>query len=274
MRIESGSPYDDCLRRIVPEHISHMEPLPSVTTASQRLAHAGATSRQHDVESQLSRSETVVTRRPLRPDSSPETFVHTHPNQYTSRIVAMQKSETQQAAALRLFLDCFYYTCGFRAWYQRGEFKGIITTFTCEEQERPEFTEEEQKKYVRCHAVMNHLQHMPGIYKKDIRWLVGRKSEFHKLHTAHHSMNVRAMAVYLERLVKVAQPRQRGIAITKAFGYLTGYVSFEEAYNNETETRRFTDEGIKGPSPLYAGPNDDDETDDEIVDADIQFISV
>ena len=130
------------------------------------------------------------------------------------------------------------------------------------------------KKYVRWHAVMDHLPKMPGVYKKDIRWLVGKKSEFDKLHTAHHSMIVRAMAVYLERLVKVAQPRQRGTAISKAFTYLTGYSSFEDAYYNETEKRRFTNEGIEGPLPLFAGPNNDDESDDEIVDADIQFVRI
>lgn len=160
----------------------------------------------------MSPSQSLVTRRPLRLDSFPDTFVQPHPKEYTSRIVALQESETRQTAALRVFLHCFYYTCGFRAWHQREEFKGIIITFAhtnFEERERPEFAEEEKKKYVRWHAVMDHFPQMPGIYKKDIRWLVGKKSEFDKLHMAHHSMDVRDMAVHLERLVKVTQPRQR-----------------------------------------------------------------
>lgn len=60
----------------------------------------------------------------------------------------------------------------FRPWYQREEFKGTIITFMCtnfKERERPEFTEQENKKYVRWHAVMNHLPQMPGKYKNDIR---------------------------------------------------------------------------------------------------------
>ena len=130
MRVESESPSEDRLRRIVLEHLSHIEPLPPATTASQRLSDAVSAACHHDAKCQLSPSQTVVTRRPLRLDSSPDTFVHTHPKEYTSRIVAQEESKTQQTAALRVFLDCFYYTCGFRAWYQRDEFKGIIITFT------------------------------------------------------------------------------------------------------------------------------------------------
>ena len=87
-------------------------------------------------------------------------------------------------------------------------------------------------------------------------------------------MNVRAMAVYLEPLVKVAQPHQKGVAIAEAFAYLTGYTSFEEVYNNKIERRRFTNEEIKESLLLFARSNDDDENDDEIIDVDIQFVCI
>lgn len=74
-------------------------------------------------------------------------------------------------------------------------------------------------------------------------------------------MSVKAVAIHLERLVPSFQRRRRR-ALAKAFKWLTGYDSYVSAYENPTENRRFTDEGLIGQS-LQFEDSEDEWSDDE-----------
>jgi len=69
------------------------------------------------------------------------------------------------------------------------------------------------------------------------------------------------MAVYLERLSKTLTPERRKEAVLKAWQWMTGYDSYEAAYENEEETRVFTDEGVKGEYDPWRVPDGLDEDD-------------
>jgi hypothetical protein len=119
-----------------------------------------------------------------------------------------------------------------------------MLNFTCKNKQS--FTKDEQKVYVKYHAVMNALSTIPDMDEEDAMFLVGRLSGLDKLNRAHHELGVRPMAVYLERLSKTWTPERRKQAVMKAFTWLTGYMSYADAYNNESETGVFTDEGVVG----------------------------
>ena len=109
-------------------------------------------------------------------------------------------------------------------------------------------TEEEKKKYDKWGSVVNRIREIPGMDKQDAIFLVGRLAGRGKLDLAHHQMSVRAVAIHLERLCKSVQgethAKKRVNAIQKAFKFLTGYETFEEAYKNEREYRWMTDTGM------------------------------
>ena len=113
--------------------------------------------------------------------------------------------------------------------------------------ERP-LTEEEKKKYEKWGSVVNKIRDIPGMSKRDAIFLVGRLSGRDKLNLAHHQMPVRAIAIQLKRYCKLVQEEKQGKervnAIQKAFKFLTGYETFEEAYKNEREDRWMTDTGM------------------------------
>ena len=107
------------------------------------------------------------------------------------------------------------------------------------------YAKEEGKSFNRYHAVMSALDRIPNMDQKDCLYLVGRLSGLEKLDKAHNHLPVRTMAVYLERLSKTLTPERRKEAVLKAWQWMTGYDSYEAAYENEDETREFTDEEVK-----------------------------
>ena len=105
------------------------------------------------------------------------------------------------------------------------------------------------------------LPSIPNLDRKDCLYLVGRLSRVEKLNEAHHRLPVRSMAVYLERLSKTLPPERRKEAVLKAWQWMTGYDSYEAAYDNEEEMRIFTDEGIKGEYDPWRVTDDLDDDD-------------
>jgi len=225
----------------------------------------------------LSPSKTVVENRPMVIAPRPQTFVHAHPKSYTNEILSSIEAITTQKAAYRIFLDAFYYECGFRPWYQHPDFIEGITPHTLNAhvkgKNKQSFTEDEQKVYVKYHAVMNALPNIPDMDKKDAVFLVGRLSGFHTLNRAHHELGVRAMAIYLERLNKTWSPERRKQAVMKAFTWLTGYLSYEDAYSNEDETRVFTDKGVLGEYDQFKIPENIDLDDERQIEELMQYVS-
>jgi len=131
---------------------------------------------------------------------------------------------------------------------------------------------EEKKKYDKRGCVINKIREIPGMRKQDAIFLVGRLSGRGKLNLAHHQMSVRGVAVQLERLCESVQGekqgRERVEAIQKAFKFLTGYETFEEAYNNKRETRWMTDVGMSGdPTKRFAVTFDTSTLNDAQLDA-------
>ena len=59
------------------------------------------------------------------------------------------------------------------------------------------------------------------------------------------------MAVYLS---KTWFPERRKVAVMQVFAWLTGYSSYADAYDNESETRVFTDEGVVGEYDSFKVP--------------------
>lgn len=226
----------------------------------------------------LSPSKTVVQKCPMVIAPRPQTFVHTHPKSHANEIISSAKAIAAQKAAYRVFLDAFYYQCGYRLWHQRPDYIEGITPQTVNAdvkgKSEPSFTKDEQKVYVRYHAVMNALQNIPHMDEYDAMFLVGRWSGLDKLNRAHHALGVRPMAVYLERLSKTWSLEQRKQAVMKAFTWLTGYLSYEDAYNNESETRVFTDEGIVAEYDPFKIPENVDLNDKRQVREFMKFVSV
>jgi hypothetical protein len=109
------------------EHISRVDIVSPAPSPSQSYAKALQTAKERDMEWNLSPSKTVVQKRPMVTAPRPQTFIHTHPESHTNRIIAAAETATTQLAAYRLFLDAFYYECGFRQWFQRPEFIEGIT---------------------------------------------------------------------------------------------------------------------------------------------------
>lgn len=127
--------------------------------------------------------------------------------------------------------------------------------------DRPEYTEEEKKIYVRYHAVMNKVLagEMGLVTAMEVKYLAGQESGYHSLHSSHHAMSVKAVAVHLERLTPSFQRRRRR-ALAKAFKWLTGYDSYASAYENAKENRRLTDKGLVGQALEF----DDEPSDGEV----------
>ena len=106
-------------------------------------------------------------------------YVHQNPDTYTNAIIARAESTRAQQAALRVFLDAFYYECGSQARYQRPDYvAGMSPDHNCSDfkgQQTEPYTQEERKKYVRYDAVMNVLPLIPNMTKKDA---MSRRSSF------------------------------------------------------------------------------------------------
>jgi hypothetical protein len=207
----------------------------------------------------------------------PQRYTHTHPKSHTNDILMRYDSISTQEAAYRVFLDCFCYHCGYRAWYQTEDYKSGTTLHTldanCEGKNKKKYTEEEKKVYTRYGAVMKALSSIPRMHKKDCLYLVGELSGHSKLNKAHHSLHIRPMAIQLERLSKTMTPPRRK-AVLKAWEWVTGYDSYEDAYDNVQENRVLTDEGIKGQYSLFNVPDDLDKLDEEQITRFMQNVSV
>ena len=258
------SPTED-LAKIILEHLSRVDIVSPAPSPSQAYDKALLYAKERDTSWNLSPSKTIVERRPMVIPPKPQTFVHRHPKSYTNEIIMKYEGTTSQQAAYRVFLDSFYYLCGFRAWYQREDYKQGITPYVLsanfEGKNKMTYTKEEEKSFSRYHAVMATLPGIPNMERKDCLYLVGRLSGLDKLNKAHHHLPVRPMAVYLERLSKTLTPERRKEAVLKAWKWMTGYDSYEAAYENEDETRVFTDEGVKGEYDPWRVPDDLDEDD-------------
>src|SRR5436305_7187256 len=57
--------------------------------------------------------------------------------------------------------------------------------------DHPQYTEDEKKIYVRYHAVMDVVVagKMGQVTTMDVKYLAGRDSGYHSLHSSHHSMS-------------------------------------------------------------------------------------
>jgi hypothetical protein len=136
-RIDSTSPEalfnspTEELARIDLEHVSRVDIVSPAPSPSQNYAKALHAAKERDVQWNLSPSKTVVQKRAVVTAPRPQTFVHTHPKSHTNEIISSAEAITAQKAAYRIFLDAFYYQCGFRPWYQRPDFvKGITPSHT------------------------------------------------------------------------------------------------------------------------------------------------
>jgi hypothetical protein len=110
----------------------------------------------------------------------------------------------------------------------------------------------------RYEAVRRQIEeNMGNVRKWDIKYLVGPDSGYQTLHSAHHSMSLRACAVQLERVVRSCSRRRRR-ALEKAFVWLSGYSTFAEAWRNKEECRLMTDRGLVGETPLFADSDDEE----------------
>jgi hypothetical protein len=221
----------------------------------------------------------VVQAKPLLgpPVDVPEVFTHSH--WYKNNIIVTAQKDSDMLAAHRIFLDCFVAQCGFIPYHKRTNggfpsltiFANLASDPGAWKKERP-LTNEEKKKFEKWGSVVHKMRDIPGMTKKDAIFLVGRLAGRDKLNRAHHQMPVRAVAIQLDRLCKSVQNEKQGKertdAIQKAFMFLTGYQSFEDAYNNEGEERWMTDSGMaEDPMKNFAVPFDTNTLNEEQLDA-------
>jgi len=50
-----------------------------------------------------------------------ELLSSSYPDRYRETIIAREEENLKQQKAYCLFLESFYYTCGFREWHQRAD---------------------------------------------------------------------------------------------------------------------------------------------------------
>ena len=126
-----------------------------------------------------------------------------------------------------------------------------------------EYTKEDKRRYVRWEAVKHKIEtgEMGKVMTGDLRYLAGHESGYHELHTSHHSMSLRALAVQLERITAPLCRRRRR-ALKRAFKWLTGYESYSDAWKNPNEERILTDKGIVGGDLGFHDPVDDNDVDE------------
>ena len=126
-----------------------------------------------------------------------------------------------------------------------------------------EYTEEDKRRYVRWEAVKHKIEtsEMGKVMKGDLRYLAGHESGYNNLHTSHHSMSLRALAVQLERIT-ASFSRHRRRALKRAFKWLTGYETYMDAWKNPNEERILTDKGIVGGDLSFHDPVDDNDVDE------------
>ena len=264
------------LAKLVLEHLQRVDVISPPSSPSQNYSKALEAAKDFDLVLSLTPSKTLVEQRPMVIPPKPVTYVHRRPDTYTNAIVARDDSNRAQKAALRVFLDAFYYKCGFRTWYQNPNYIAGMNPFynfsDFKGRNAQRYTQDERKRYVRYDAVMNALPRIPKMTKRDARYLVGRLAGRDKLHDAHHQLGVRAMAVHLERLSK-KWTEERKVAVLKAFTWLTDYPNYPCAYNNEGEERQFTDRGVL-PAHSDDIPDGIDMEDEEEWDALMREVSI
>lgn len=112
-----------------------------------------------------------------------------------------------------------------------------------------ELTAEDKIAYSRYLSARAKMHEIPGLKHQHIRKLAGRGSGYERLNEAHHLIEIRAASIYLSRAVKKTSPVKRETFIV-AFQWMTGYASFEHAWQNEDEERMFSIDGIEDP-PTY-----------------------
>jgi hypothetical protein len=87
-----------------------------------------------------------------------------------NRTPMKSESITAQKVGYRVFLDAFYYKCGFHPWYQGPDFIEAIDSHNLSADvkgnNKPFFTEDEQKVSVRYHAVMNTFSNIPDMFSR------------------------------------------------------------------------------------------------------------
>jgi hypothetical protein len=209
-------------------------------TAQQRLAAATHLARELDSSHRLDESKTVVERPDQNIPSSPDIFIHTNADSTYNRYLAEQSAKQGEKAALRTLYDGFFHECGYvSAWNRHGESLYLPSSLThCVDISHP--TPQTKSRKASVWAARGRF---PNFSTRDLKYLAGDDSEYKILHESHHTCPLRAIAILVERYLR-DKSIGRNEAIRKMFTYVTGYETFKEAYQNETETRLVTSEGL------------------------------
>jgi hypothetical protein len=102
------------------EHISKVDVVEAPNTPVRSFAQLLDRARDHDKRHGLDPSRSVVELRPESIPAEPQTFVHRNSDSYQAIILAAETNKSQELAALRIFLDCFYAECGYVPWHKRN----------------------------------------------------------------------------------------------------------------------------------------------------------
>jgi hypothetical protein len=200
---------------------------------TESLQHA--TDYAHDLEKHISLDPTnsIVERHALTTiDSSPASvYLHTNSKQYLNELLVTEEQEEIQDAVMRVFLECLYGTVGCIPWYQREREEGEIPC--------PKVNADAE----RWERITEEAENI-GLEPDHVSYLVGKGSGYKTLHKAHHTYSIRVAAIHLERRMDRYTSASRAKTILTVWKYLTGYETFEDAYKNEQETRRLTQNGI------------------------------
>ena len=121
-------------------------------------------------------------------------------------------------------------------------------------------THDEKRRCVRWEAVKHKFEigEMGEVVAGDLKYLAGRESGYQELHSSHHSMSLRALAIQLQRLT-ASFSRRRRRALNRAFKWLTGYENYTDAWDTADEERILTDKGIVQGELGFCEGNDSDD---------------
>lgn len=95
-----------------------------------------------------------------------------------------------------------------------------------------------------------------GTDPDNIRFLVGKSSNWKALTQARHSYSLCISTIHMEHREKCFTNQDRATTYLTVWRFITGYPIYEAVYNNPFETRIITAEGIKEMEPSDDGDID------------------
>ena len=170
----------------------------------------------------------------LTPPFSAYAAGQTHNDPIMDEYFANLPSRTNGRLALRVLYDAFYGKCGYIPPWARQPQPNDLSPSTLT---RPEQKSNTPSQYfTKVAAVEAHKTELKNFTEADFEYIIGSRCKFKGAEQDESELELRALAIYLERLMEHKEEAMRTV-ILKMFQWVTGYNTFKDAYMNENENR-------------------------------------